>query len=146
MKAFQFPLDKVLHIREKELEILNAEWLMIRREVEVQEEQLNTLDQHLQELTNKKNQRMLGAISGFELKQFTQSEQAIRLLRKEKVNELRQLHQKLDMALVKRNQKKQEVSGLTKLKEKKQLEHEDKVRKFEEATIESQWLMNMNVR
>ena len=141
MKKFNFELEKVLNIRQKELDSISQEVADCLYKVKLKENEVNILNQELVMIQEERITKLSLAISSKDLKQMIFKEESVQLKLEPTTLELNELHEQSKRLLIKRQNKKIEVNSLEKLRERQKNEYDLNASKQEEAFIESLWNM-----
>jgi flagellar FliJ protein len=141
MKKFKFELEKVLNIRQKELDSISQEVADCLYRVKLKENEVNILNQELIMIQEERTTKLSLAISSKDLKQMIFKEESVQMKLKTTTLELNELHEQSKRLLIKRQNKKIEVNSLEKLRERQKNEYDLNASKQEEAFIESLWNM-----
>lgn len=141
MKKFKFELEKVLNIRQKELDSISQEVADCLYKVKLKENEVSILNQELVMIQEERVTKLSLAISSKDLKQMIFKEESVQLKLESTTLELNELHEQSQRLLIKRQNKKIEVNSLEKLRERQKNEYDLNASKQEEAFIESLWNM-----
>ncbi len=141
MKKFKFELEKVLNIRQKELDSISQEVADCLYKVKLKENEVNILTQELVMIQDERATKLSFTLSSKELKQMIFKEESVQLKLETTTHELNELHEQSKRLLIKRQNKKIEVNSLEKLRERQKNEYDLNASKQEEAFIESLWNM-----
>lgn len=139
MKKFKFDLEKVLSVREKELESINLEVTECLHHVKLKEQEIKRLRQDIVMIQDERSKKLAMTMTSQALKPLIFKEESVQLKLDTSQKELIELHEQSKRLLMKRQNKKTEVNSLEKLKERQKNEYDLHALKQEEAFIESLW-------
>jgi len=139
MKKFSFGLEKILTIKQKELDMISQDYARVLNQKQVKEQRLAYLNEQLNQLHHQRQAMLMRTTSSQHLQQMRFKEEQAQHCINEVTQAIETLNLQCDQLLKQRQAKKMEVSGLEKLKEKQLAEFNQLSAKQEEAFIESLW-------
>ncbi|MBS3987204.1 MAG: hypothetical protein KGZ38_04520 [Erysipelothrix sp.] len=146
MKKFSFGLEKILTIKQKELDMISQDYARVLNQKQVKEQRLAYLNDQLNQLYHQRQTMLRRSTSSQQLHQMRFKEDQAQYCIKEVTKAIETLHLQCEQLLKQRQAKKIEVSGLEKLKEKQLAEFNQLSAKQEEAFIESLWNQKNNFK
>lgn len=137
MRKFVFSLEKVLSLRQKELDIISREYMECMHRLNQLKEHLHQLQHQVMECELERVSSLQQSVSGQALKAIRYKEESLKHCVQEMMLKVNTVETQAQYILTRRQAKKKEVNGLEKLREKQKQVFEAEVIKQTESNIDA---------
>lgn len=146
MKKFKFTLEKVLNLRQKELENISKEYMECLLRLNRLKDDLLRLRDQAKACEMQRNTKLLHSVSSQELRAMLYKEDALRHCISEAVLKVSAMEAQEQFLLNRRHNKKKEVNGLEKLREKQYIAYNLEIMKQTENNIDAMFNYSTQIK